>query len=339
MKRSPTSTVVLFSLIALQLFACSSAKKDEDDIQMMPDQLSYDDYLSFDYYHNTCPQFESIVHNTLEKWFKDDFTIAASILRLHFHDCSVRGCDASILLNHAGSERKSPVSKTLRGFELIDDIKAQLEERCPKTVSCADILTSLARDATVAVKGPYWSVPYGRKDGLISIAKEAEYIPMGHEKITDLIEFYQSKGLNVLDLVALSGAHTIGRSSCASVQPRLYNFNKTGKADPSMNPKYANYLKRKCRWASEYVDLDATSPKKFDTNYFTNLQNKMGLLATDQLLLTDSRTSPLITAFSTQPSVFSHQFAASMVKLGNTQVLTGDDEGEIRVNCNYVNKK
>lgn len=136
-----------------------------------------------------------------------------------------------------------------------------------------------------------------------------------------------------------SGAHTIGRSSCGAIQNRLYNFNKTGKADPSIDPKYLNFLKRKCRWASEYVDLDATSPKTFDNNYFTNLQKHMGLLSTDQLLQSDSRTSPLVTAFSTQSTSFQHQFASSMVKLGNVQVLTGDDEGEIRTNCNFVNKK
>uniref|UniRef100_A0A7N0TK07 Peroxidase n=1 Tax=Kalanchoe fedtschenkoi TaxID=63787 RepID=A0A7N0TK07_KALFE len=332
---------LLLSITVFQLLVCSSAKTDDyDDFQALPDLLPpADDYLSFNYYHNTCPQFESIVHNTLRKWVTDDYTIAASLLRLHFHDCSVRGCDASILLNHDGSERKAQVSKTLRGFELIDEIKAQIESKCPKTVSCADILTAAARDATVAAGGPYWSVPYGRKDGLTSVDKEAESVPMGHEKITGLIEFFQSKGLNVLDLVVLSGAHTIGRSSCGSIQNRLYNFNGTAKADPSLHPKYLNFLKRKCRWASEYVDLDATSPKKFDTNYYTNLQQKMGLLSTDQLLLSDSRTAPLVTAFSTQSSVFQHQFAASMVKLGNVQVLTGDDEGEIRINCNRVNNK
>lgn len=108
-------------------------------------------------------------------------------------------------MNHEGSERKSQVSKTLRGYEVIDDIKAEVEKQCPKTVSCADILTTASRDATVELGGPYWSVPYGRKDGKVSIDKEAEMVPMGHENITSLIEYFQSKGLNVLDLVVLSG--------------------------------------------------------------------------------------------------------------------------------------
>jgi peroxidase len=72
-------------------------------------------------------------------------------------------------------------------------------------VSCADILTTAARDATVVIGGPYWTVPYGRKDGTVSIGNEAELIPKGHENITSLIEYFQSKGLTVLDLVVLSG--------------------------------------------------------------------------------------------------------------------------------------
>ncbi|CAL0309708.1 unnamed protein product [Lupinus luteus] len=250
---------------------------------------------------------------------------------------TLKGCDASILLNHDGSERTAESSKTLRGFKVIDDIKAELEKQCPKTVSCADILSGATRDATVELGGPYWAVPYGRNDGKVSIAKEAETVPMGHENVTSLIEFFQSKGLTVLDLVVLSGAHTIGRSSCGSVQYRLYNYRGTGKPDPSIDAKYLNFLQRKCRWASEYVDLDATTPKTFDNVYYINLKKKMGLLSTDQLLYSDLRTSSLVSAMYATPSLFKHQFGVSMAKLGNIEVLTEEDEGEIRTNCNFVN--
>lgn len=108
-------------------------------------------------------------------------------------------------MNYEGSERTADVSKSLRGFDVIDDIKAEIEKKCPKTVSCADILTAASRDATVFLGGPYWTVPYGRKDGKISIDKEAQLVPMGLENITTLIEFFQSQGLDVLDLVVLSG--------------------------------------------------------------------------------------------------------------------------------------
>ncbi|CAL5184440.1 unnamed protein product [Lathyrus oleraceus] len=301
------------------------------------DETNLDNLLSFGYYRKSCPQFESILESKVKEWIKEDYTLAASLLRLHFHDCSIRGCDGSILLKHEGSERTAEASKTLRGYEVIDDIKAEVEKQCPKTVSCADILTTVARDATVELGGLYWTVPYGRKDGTISIDSETEIIPKGHENVTSLIEFFQSKGLNVLDLVVLSGAHTIGRTSCGSIQYRLYNYKDTGKPDPTIDPQYLNFLKRKCRWASEYVDLDARTPKTFDEKYYINLEKKMGLLSTDQLLYSDQRTSPLVSAMALESSVFKRQFAFSMSKFGAIDVLTGDDEGEIRTNCNFVN--
>lgn len=63
----------------------------------------------------------------------------------------MQGCDGSILLNQRDSERSAESSKTLRGFQVIDDIKAEVEKKCPRTVSCADLVTAAARDATVRV--------------------------------------------------------------------------------------------------------------------------------------------------------------------------------------------
>ncbi|KAG4987671.1 hypothetical protein AAZX31_11G040800 [Glycine max] len=57
---------------------------------------------------------------------------------------------------------------SLRGFEVIDKIKFLLEEECPITVSCADILAMAARDAVELRGGPRWEVLLGRKDSLES---------------------------------------------------------------------------------------------------------------------------------------------------------------------------
>ncbi|KAI3893955.1 hypothetical protein MKX03_020138 [Papaver bracteatum] len=300
-------------------------------------QTRPEDLLSFTHYEKRCPDVEGIIQRKVAAWIKKDPTIAASLIRLHFHDCAVRGCDASILLNHKGSERSANVSLTLRGFDVIDDVKAELERKCPKIVSCADILTAAARDATVDVGGPFWAIPFGRKDGSISIAKEANIVPMGRESVSDLLHFYETRGLNVLDLVILSGAHTIGRTSCSPVLERLHNFNKTGRPDPSLDSKYLMDLRRKCKKSTNFVDLDVTTPRKFDQAYYTNLQQKKGLLLTDQLLHSDPRTAPIVEAFATQPTIFDPQFAASMVRLGNIHVLAGKNQGQIRFKCGYVN--
>lgn len=67
----------------------------------------------------------------------------------------IQGCDASVLLDSNGeisSEKQAgPNMNSLRGFEVIDEIKYLLEESCPYTVSCADILAIAARDSVVLV--------------------------------------------------------------------------------------------------------------------------------------------------------------------------------------------
>lgn len=62
-----------------------------------------------------------------------------------------QGCDASILLdpvdNTTQSEKQARPNLTLEGFDVIDEIKTEIEKIFPGTVSCAEILALTARDA------------------------------------------------------------------------------------------------------------------------------------------------------------------------------------------------
>ncbi|MBA0861038.1 hypothetical protein Goshw_023787, partial [Gossypium schwendimanii] len=92
-------------------------------------------YLYPQFYDHSCPRAQVIVRNVVAKAVAKEPRMAASLLRLHFHDCFVK--------------RSNLNRNSARGFEVIDEIKAEIEKECPHTVSCADILALAARDSTV----------------------------------------------------------------------------------------------------------------------------------------------------------------------------------------------
>jgi len=139
--------------------------------------------LSATFYDSSCPRALGTIRSAVTAAVNRDPRMGASLLRLHFHDCFVQasprsssslplarslssrtysvpwraqGCDASVLLSDRGSftgeQNAFPNRGSLRGFDVVDSIKAQVEAVCPRTVSCADILAVAARDSVVTVR-------------------------------------------------------------------------------------------------------------------------------------------------------------------------------------------
>ncbi|XVE99944.1 hypothetical protein REPUB_Repub03eG0243700 [Reevesia pubescens] len=109
--------------------------------------------LQLGFYSKSCPKAEKTVLDFVHQHIPNAPSLAAAFIRMHFHDCFVRGCDASILLNSTSgnqAEKDAPPNLTVRGFDFIERVKSLLDAECPGIVSCADIIALVARDSIVA---------------------------------------------------------------------------------------------------------------------------------------------------------------------------------------------
>ncbi|MBA0688509.1 hypothetical protein Goari_006290 [Gossypium aridum] len=319
------------------------------------------------FYSETCPPAEFIVRDVMKKAMIREPRSLASVMRLQFHDCFVnvlyksvqfhdyfvhefllkpafvliQGCDGSLLLDDTadmvGEKQALSNINSLRSFEVVDEIKEALEDACPSTVSCADILVLAARDAVALSGGPDWEVRLGRKDSLTASQQDSDNImPSPRADATSLINLFAQFNLSVKDLVALSGSHSIGKARCFSIMFRLYNQSGSGKPDPAIEPEFREKLNQLCPLGvDENVTgpLDAT-PRVFDNQFFKDLVGGRGFLNSDQTLFTSRRTRPYVRVFSKDQDEFFKAFVEGMLKMGELQV---EQPGEIRTNCRVVN--
>ncbi|KAJ6936802.1 hypothetical protein NC652_011474 [Populus alba x Populus x berolinensis] len=238
-------------------------------------QIDYN--YNYNYYDSSCPRLGMIVKYGVWAAFKNDTRIAASLLRLHFHDCFVNS------------------------------------------------------------GGPYYPLSLGGLDGLTASEKAAnEQLPSPFEPLENITAKFASKGLDIKDVVVLSGAHTIGFAQCFTFKRRLFDFKGTGKPDPTLDSSAVANLQGMCpnkdASNSKLAPLDSASTYRFDNAYYVNLVNRTGLLESDQALMGDSKTAAMVTAYSSDSYLFSADFASSMVKMSNLGILTGSN-GQIRKKC------
>ncbi|KAL5209835.1 hypothetical protein ABZP36_005458 [Zizania latifolia] len=310
--------------------------------------------LTVGFYRESCPDAEAIVRKVVADAVRDDPTTNAPLLRLHFHDCFVRGCDGSVLINSTETntaEKDVKPNHTLDAFDVIDAIKEKLERKCPGVVSCSDILAIAARDAvslaSKAVTKGRWSkdgnlyeVETGRRDGRVSSAKEAvTNLPDSFDGIRKLTTRFASKGLDLKDLAVLSGAHALGNTHCPSMAKRLRNFTAHHNTDPTLDATYAAKLRRQCRSAGDNtteLEMVPGSSTTFDAAYYRLVTERKGMFHSDEALLRNAVTRGLVYEYMRSEESFLRDFGVSMVNMGKVGVLTGR-QGEIRRTCALVN--
>ncbi|KAL2512185.1 Peroxidase 10 [Abeliophyllum distichum] len=319
-----------------------------------PDKPADNGMLSYSFYDKSCPNLSMIVSATVKLGVSNGPANPDRSLALHglepapdrvlWRNCH-NGCDASVLLDDTkdfkGEKNASPNRNSARGFEVIESIKADVEKSCPSTVSCADILVLAAREAVVMSGGPNWPIPLGRRDGITASEKAAnEQLPSPFEPLQNITAKFVANGLDVKDMVVLSGGHTIGFAQCSSFKRRLFNFKDTGKPDPTLDSSVLSNLQNFCPNIdgsnNKTSPLDSQSVYRFDNIYYKNIINNSGLLESDQALIGDPKTEAMVKDYSADQFLFSRDFAASMVKLGNIGVLTGQ-AGQIRNKCGSIN--
>ncbi|WCJ33747.1 Peroxidase superfamily protein [Euphorbia peplus] len=291
--------------------------------------------LTSNYYEKSCPKALSTIRTSINTAIARERRMAASLIRLHFHDCFVQGCDASVLLDETATIQSEKTAiqnaNSARGFDVIEKAKSQVEKICPGVVSCADILAVAARDASVYVGGPSWSVKLGRKDSTTANRNLATSdLPKFTDSVRVLIFRFERKGLTARDMVALSGSHTLGQAQCVTFRGRIYN-------ETNIDAGFASTRRRGCPSVGgegNLAALDLVTPNSFDNNYFKNLVQKKGLLHSDQILFSGGSTDDIVLEYSKNRAKFYSDFASAMVKMGN---LINPSARQIRKISNVVN--
>ncbi|XP_020263126.1 peroxidase 55-like [Asparagus officinalis] len=242
------------------------------------------------------------------------------------------GCDASILISSSNGDAEKDADDNLSlagdGFDTVIQAKQEVESACPGVVSCADILAMAARDV-VALTEIFVLTEYGR---ISSKSRVPGNLPSPDSNLEPLTSLFAKNNLTLTDMIALSGAHTVGFSHCNRFSDRLYS---PSGVDPSLNPIYAGQLMRACPQnvdPSVAINMDPSTPNRFDNAYFTNLVSGRGLFRSDQVLFGDPTSRPIVNGFARDPRSFMLAFSAAMVKLGRAGVKIGD-QGGIRRDC------
>ncbi|XP_074313697.1 peroxidase 5-like [Silene latifolia] len=199
------------------------------------------------------------------------------------------------------AEKDSFVNKLLRDFEIVEEAKALLEEICPLTVSCDDVLAYAARDAAAVFGGLV-------KDDLV-ILSGAHSIGQTH---CSLIE------------------NRIRNFSQTSMQDPSMDPNFADALKTICPAHVVNST-------TNAIPLDFGSPNRLDAGYYNSVLKHMVVFGSDQALLDNNKTRDMVKHYARYGGAWKKYFAAAMIRMGSIEVLVGG-EGQIRKNCRVVNK-
>lgn len=172
------------------------------------------------------------------------------LVRLSWHDAGVfsdgklkGGCPNAVMRFTDAGEGTFGANAGLPDVA-VGLLKPISEKYVPDTISNADLWTLAANVAIKVMGGPDIKTRFGRvdaKDSSESVESQVGRLPDGDKGIDHLREIFHPKGFDDKDIVALSGAHTVGKC----------NLDRSGFDGP---------------WTEE--------PLKFDNTYFKDMLEK-----------------------------------------------------------------
>jgi peroxidase len=291
-----------------------------------------------------------------------------------------QGCDGSILLDDTstftGEKGAGPNANSVRGFEVIDAIKAQVEASCRATVSCADILALAARDGvnlvSILTTAPIdlSTVDTGACANRLLLALHVVHtwlthclvrmqlggptwsVPLGRKDSRTASQSAANANLpgpgsSLATLITMFGNQGLsardmtalsGAHTIGRSQCQFFR-SRIYTPEPNVNASFAALRQRTCPRSGGDANLapfDVQTPDGFDNAYYQNLLQQKGLLHSDQELFNGGSQDALVRQYSSNPATFSSDFVTAMIKMGNLLPSAGT-RTEVRLNCRKVN--
>ena len=100
-------------------------------------------------------------------------------------------------------------------------------------------------DAIALAEGPNYTMPTGRRDGLVSNPANVNLPRLGIS-VSGALQLFNAKGMDLIEMVTLLGAHIVGFAHCFFFSNRLSNFRGFGVPNPSMDPTLVAKLNKTC---------------------------------------------------------------------------------------------
>mmetsp|Transcript_39186 Transcript_39186/g.73061 ORF Transcript_39186/g.73061 Transcript_39186/m.73061 type:complete len:348 (+) Transcript_39186:57-1100(+) len=233
------------------------------------------------------------------------------LIRLNWHDAGVYsdgklkgGCPNAAMRFTDGGEGAFGANAGLPDVA-VGLLKPITEKYVPDTIGHADLWTLAANTAIKVMGGPDIKTRFGRKDAessADSVESQAGRLPDGDKGIDHLRDIFHPKGFTDKDIVALSGAHTVG--SC--------HLDRSGFDGPWTEAP----LKFDNSYFKEMISKKYADDKTEKGNpQFKNEETGTIMLISDLALLEDPAFKEHVETYAADQDAYFADFAAAWIKL------------------------